>query len=501
MSAYVSAFELFSIGVGPSSSHTVGPMRAARDFAARLTTAGIIQDTARVTCTLFGSLGATGLGHGTPDAVVAGLRGDEPETVDPCRVRSAWTGWPEGGRLTIDGGHEVDFAKDDIAFAPRTRLPGHPNALTLTAFDAGGASLAEETYYSVGGGFIRREGDAAAAASRSYPFDFDSAAELLAQCDEHGLTIAEAARCNEQELRSEEQVAAGLDAIWDAMSACVEAGLRADGMLPGILKVKRRASAIREQLESVHADGGRELPGEWLGAFALAVNEENAAGGRVVTAPTNGAAGIVPAVAMYWWRFLADSGLGVGNAVTPHGELVGSALLGFGRGDAASAVAADSTSLDDEAVAEANRRRGIRRYLLTATAFGSLFKANASISGAEGGCQAEVGSACAMAAAGLTAVMGGTNRQIENAAEIAMEHHLGLTCDPVAGLVQIPCIERNAIAAATAVTAARLALRGDGSHYVPLDTVVETMRQTGIDMSTKYKETSEGGLAVNVVEC
>ena len=300
---------------------------------------------------------------------------------------------------------------------------------------------------------------------------------------------------NETALRSEAEVAAGLDRIWDAMAGCVTAGLHADGVLPGMLKVKRRASVIRAQLEDTTAAGGRELPGEWLGAFALAVNEENAAGGRVVTAPTNGAAGILPAVAMYWWRFLADSGLGAGNAVTPHGELGGSALFGFGTaGDVADAG-------DDDAVAEANRRRGIRRFLLTATALGSLFKANASISGAEGGCQAEVGSACAMAAGGLTAVMGGTNRQIENAAEIAMEHHLGLTCDPVGGLVQIPCIERNAIAASTAVTAARLALRGDGSHFVSLDAVVETMRQTGIDMSHKYKETSEGGLAVNVIEC
>ncbi|QAY60328.1 L-serine ammonia-lyase [Microbacterium protaetiae] len=495
MSAYVSAFELFSIGVGPSSSHTVGPMRAARDFAARLTAADI--HPARVTCTLFGSLGATGLGHGTPDAVVAGLRGDEPETVDPAAVRGAWTAWPEGARLRVDGVHEVAFAKDDVVFAPRTRLPGHPNALTLTALGSDGTPLAEQTYYSVGGGFIRREGDLAAAASRPFPYSFDSAAELLALADEHHLTIAEVARANEQALRDEVDVAASLDAIWDAMAGSVEAGLHTDGVLPGVLKVKRRASDIRAQLEAAQADGGRELPGEWLGAFALAVNEENAAGGRVVTAPTNGAAGIVPAVGMYWWRFLADSGLGVAGAVTPHGELAGSALLGFGEeeGDAA------ARTLDDAGIAEANRRRGIRRYLLTATALGSLFKANASISGAEGGCQAEVGSACAMAAAGLTAVMGGTNRQIENAAEIAMEHHLGLTCDPVAGLVQIPCIERNAIAAATAVTAARLALRGDGSHYVPLDTVVETMRQTGIDMSTKYKETSEGGLAVNVVEC
>ncbi|WP_308491817.1 L-serine ammonia-lyase, iron-sulfur-dependent, subunit alpha [Microbacterium terrisoli] len=496
MSAYVSAFELFSIGVGPSSSHTVGPMRAARDFAARLREAGALPRVARVACTLFGSLGATGLGHGTPDAVVAGLRGEAPETVDPASVRAAWVDWSDGAMLTVDGSHPVPFAKADIAFAARTRLPAHPNAMTLTAYDEDAATVAEETYYSIGGGFIRREGEPTAVSKHPYPLAFDTAAELLALCDEQGLTIAEAARRNEESLRGEQEVAAALDAIWDAMASCVEGGLSAEGVLPGVLKVKRRASTIRAQLEESEADRGRELPGEWLGAFALAVNEENASGGRVVTAPTNGAAGIVPAVAMYWWRFLADSGLSVGNAVTPHGELVGSALLDVdGRAQDAETAAAD------DAVAEANRRRGIRRYLLTATALGSLFKANASISGAEGGCQAEVGSACAMAAGGLTAVMGGTNRQIENAAEIAMEHHLGLTCDPVAGLVQIPCIERNAIAASTAVTAARLALRGDGSHYVPLDTVVETMRQTGIDMSTKYKETSEGGLAVNVIEC
>ncbi|MEU1971299.1 L-serine ammonia-lyase, iron-sulfur-dependent, subunit alpha [Microbacterium sp. NPDC019599] len=508
MSAYVSAFELFSIGVGPSSSHTVGPMRAARDFAARLRADGSLDAAARIACTLFGSLGATGIGHGTPDAVVAGLQGEDPATVDPDAVRSAWTAWPEGRELRLGGTHSIPFAKADIVFAPRTRLPGHPNAMTLAALDAGGAVLAEDTYYSIGGGFIRREGDPSTAsgqgriAAHAFPLAFDSADELLALCDERGITIAEAARLNEEALRTEAEVAAGLDAIWDAMRACVEAGLRADGELPGMLRVKRRAGSIRRQLEDAEATGHRELPGEWLGAFALAVNEENASGGRVVTAPTNGAAGILPAVAMYWWRYLADSGLGSGNAVTPYGELVGSALLGFAARQQLGPVIADPASeWDDHAIAEANRRRGIRRFLLTATALGSLFKANASISGAEGGCQAEVGSACAMAAGGLTAVMGGTNRQIENAAEIAMEHHLGLTCDPVGGLVQIPCIERNAIAASTAVTAARLALRGDGSHYVSLDAVVETMRQTGIDMSHKYKETSEGGLAVNVIEC
>lgn len=497
MTAYVSAFDLFSIGVGPSSSHTVGPMRAALDFARQLTASGELDRVSRVECTLYGSLGATGIGHGTPDAVVAGLRGLAPETCDPADVRAAWSAYPEGEPLQIDGTRAVPFRKDDIVFAPRTRLPGHPNAMTLIARDADGTTLFEQTYYSIGGGFIRREGEKAHLATGTFPHPYADAASLLAVCDDLGLSIAEVARRNETALRSEEEVAAGLDAIWDAMAGCVDAGLHTDGILPGMLQVKRRAGTIRAQLEAVEADGHRELPGEWLGAFALAVNEENAAGGRVVTAPTNGAAGILPAVAMYWWRFLADSGLGAGNAVTPYGELVGSALLGF-DGTPPSPPALDG---EDAEIAEANRRRGIRRFLLTATALGSLFKANASISGAEGGCQAEVGSACAMAAGGLTAVMGGTNRQIENAAEIAMEHHLGLTCDPIGGLVQIPCIERNAIAASTAVTAARLALRGDGSHYVSLDAVVETMRQTGLDMSTKYKETSEGGLAVNVIEC
>ena len=501
MSAYVSAFDLFSIGVGPSSSHTVGPLRAARDFARRV---GDLPGLFRVECALYGSLGATGIGHGTPDAVVAGLQGFAAETVDPARVRGAWTDWVDGAHLLLDGRIPIPFSRSDISLAPRTRLPGHPNAMTLVARDAAGAVLREDTYYSIGGGFIRREGEGAAVAAASFPLPYATAAQLLDVCDTYGLTIAEVARRNEEALRPEADVAAGLDAIWDAMAACVDAGLHADGVLPGMLKVKRRAGAIRAQLESVEATG-RELPGEWLGAFALAVNEENAAGGRVVTAPTNGAAGILPAVAMYWWRFLADAGIGAENAVTPYGELVGSALLGLHGpegGESGDAVhRAEGVVATAQELAEANRRRGIRRFLLTATALGSLFKANASISGAEGGCQAEVGSACAMAAGGLTAVMGGTNRQIENAAEIAMEHHLGLTCDPVGGLVQIPCIERNAIAASTAVTAARLALRGDGTHYVPLDAVVETMRQTGIDMSTKYKETSEGGLAVNVVEC
>ena len=454
VTAYVSAFELFSIGVGPSSSHTVGPMRAAHDFAERLAAEGTLERVAHVNCMLYGSLGATGIGHGTPDAIVVGLQDMQPETVDPATVREAWGGWKEGASLVLAGRHPIAFAKSDIQFAPFTRLPEHPNAMTLTAVDAGGATVAEETYFSVGGGFIKRQGESARASEGDYPYLFGSADQLLALCAEHDVSIAGLARLNEESRRTKSEVDAGLDAIWQAMNGCIEAGLHADGMLPGILQVRRRASMIRGQLEA--GVGQSALPGDWLGAYALAVNEENASGGRVVTAPTNGAAGILPAVLKYWVDFVHEGG---------------------------------------------DPLPGTRAFLLTATALGSLFKANASISGAEGGCQAEVGSACAMAAGGLTAVMHGTPQQVENAAEIAMEHHLGLTCDPVGGLVQIPCIERNAIAASTAVTAARLAMRGDGSHYVSLDTVVETMRQTGIDMSTKYKETSEGGLAVNVVEC
>jgi L-serine dehydratase len=450
MTAYVSAFELFSVGVGPSSSHTVGPMRAALDFATRAVDAR----PARITCDLYGSLGATGLGHGTPDAIVAGLQGHAPETVDPADVRAVWSDWVDGSPLLLGGLWPVTFARGDVQLQPRVRLPGHPNALTLTALDAGGRVLAQETYFSIGGGFIRRDGEPRGSAVE-YPMAYGTAVSLLALCSLEGLTIADVARRNEESRRSPAEVDAALDAIWRAMDDCITAGLHATGTLPGALGVRRRAGAIREQLES-DARTGPVLPGEWLATFALAVNEENASGGRVVTAPTNGAAGILPAVARYWASFVCP--------------------------------------VDDPAP-------GMREFLLTATALGSLFKANASISGAEGGCQAEVGSACAMAAGGLTAVMGGTPEQVENAAEIAIEHHLGLTCDPVGGLVQIPCIERNAIAASTAVTAARLALRGDGSHYVSLDTVVETMRQTGADMSTKYKETSEGGLAVNVVEC
>lgn len=463
MTAYVSAFDLFSIGIGPSSSHTVGPMRAARNFAERLVEAGILDDVSRVSCTLFGSLGSTGVGHGTPGAIIAGLSGKTPEDCLPEEVRGAWTGLKENPVLKLAGTHDVGCVETDIEFAPRTRLPGHPNALTLTAWGASSASapdgevLATETYFSIGGGFIRREGENATAAEKVIPaLPFATAEELLATCCDNNLTIDEVALRNETATHTEAEICERLDAIWAAMASCVDEGLNSPGILPGGLKVKRRATELREHLVAADAaiENRRDTTIEWLHAFALAVNEENAAGGRVVTAPTNGAAGIVPAVAHYYLRFIPGANV-----------------------------------------------EGIRRYLLTATAIGSLFKANASISGAEAGCQGEVGPACAMAAGGLCAVLGGTPQQVENAAEIAMEHHLGLTCDPVGGLVQIPCIERNAIASSTAVSAARLALHGDGTHIVSLDAVIETMRQTGLDMSTKYKETSEGGLAVNVVEC
>ncbi|TFC90938.1 MULTISPECIES: L-serine ammonia-lyase [Cryobacterium] len=457
MTAYVSALDLFSIGIGPSSSHTVGPMRAALTFADHLRDGGRLSDVARISCSLYGSLGSTGLGHGTPDAVLAGLAGLRPETCDPDAVRSAWSGLADDAVLLLGGSHPIPVRKDDVAFEARTRLPGHPNALTLTAWGHDGLPLLEETWYSIGGGFIRRDGDPIGPGRCApQPRQYSSSAELLALCDLDDVAICDIARANEEAIHGAAALDAGLDAIWDAMHVCVEAGLAATGTLPGGLRVKRRAAAIRMQLEEYDRLPLRErdTSTEWLHAFALAVNEENAAGGRVVTAPTNGAAGIIPAVGHYYLRFVPGA-------------------------DAA----------------------GIRRYLLTAVAIGSLVKANASISGAEGGCQAEVGSACAMAAGALCAVLGGTPRQVENAAEIAMEHHLGLTCDPVGGLVQVPCIERNAIASSTAVSAARLALHGDGTHLVSLDAVIETMRQTGLDMSTKYKETSEGGLAVNVIEC
>lgn len=457
MASFVSALEMFSIGIGPSSSHTVGPMRAAGAFIGILQRHGILDEVDHVGCTLYGSLGATGMGHGTPDAIVAGLEGLEPETCRPDAVRGRWARLQTQPVVRLAGGRARSMSQADIAFEPRTRLPEHPNALTLRAWVGDDPLPAvERTWYSVGGGFIREAGSPQRPPIR-VPHPFDSGAALLAACRTAGLGVAELVRENEVAVRGAAAVDAGLDAIWDAMAGCVDAGLDAEpGELPGGLRVRRRAPGLRAALDAVDRGPGprRDTSAEWLHAFALAVNEENAAGGRVVTAPTNGAAGIVPAVLRYAGRWVPGTD-----------------------------------------------RAAIRRALLAAAAIGSIVQARASISGAEGGCQAEVGSACAMAAAGLCELLDGTPEQLENAAEIALEHHLGLTCDPVAGLVQVPCIERNAIAASTAVAAARLALHGDGTHVVSLDTVIETMRQTGADMQTKYKETSLGGLAVNVVEC
>jgi L-serine dehydratase len=455
---YFSALDLFSIGIGPSSSHTVGPMRAALLFVGHLAATGRLPDVTRISCSLYGSLGATGLGHGTPDAILAGLAGLRPETCDPRDVRAAWSSLADGATLTLAGSHQIPINKDDVSFEPRTHLAGHPNALTLLAWGRTDAfPLFEETYYSIGGGFIRRDGDLLQAPPAvPPPMTYSSSAELLALCDTRGLDICDIARANEESIHGPGKLDAGLDAVWDAMHGCVQAGLHAYGPLPGGLGVQRRACAVRQHLEKQDRlpERGRDTATEWLHAFALAVSEENAAGGRVVTAPTNGAAGFIPAVGHYYLRFVPGANVA-----------------------------------------------GIRRYLLTAAAIGSLVKANASISGAEGGCQAEVGTACAMASGALCAALGGTPHQVENAAEIAMEHHLGLTCDPVGGLVQVPCIERNAIASSTAVSAARLALHGDGIHLVSFDAAMETMRQTGRDMLTEYKETSEGGLAVNVTVC
>ena len=433
--------ELFSIGIGPSSSHTVGPMRAAKAFVEAL--GPELTRVERVRVRLYGSLGATGIGHGTPGAIVAGLAGHDPETCDPALLPATWDGLGDGAVVLLAGVHPVVLAQRDIELAPLTRLERHTNGMRFTAVDAAGEEISTLTFYSIGGGFIEGD-DVVAHPDVELPFTYSSADGLLALCRERGLSIAEVALANEEALGTRQEALDGIDAIWAAMRGCIDGGMAAEGALPGPLGVRRRASALRRHLVE------RDVPldsEEWLHAYALAVNEQNAAGARVVTAPTNGAAGIVPAVLMH---------LGV------------------------------------QQVAE---------YFLTATAVGSLIAANASISGAEAGCQGEVGAACAMAAAGATAVLGGTPEQIENAAEIALEHNLGLTCDPVGGLVQVPCIERNAVGASRAMTATRMALYGDGHHVVSLDTVIETMRQTGVDMSSKYKETSLGGLAVNVVEC
>jgi L-serine dehydratase len=460
----VSAFDLFKIGIGPSSSHTVGPMRAARLFALRLQHSGLLAEVARVRAELYGSLGATGKGHGSDKAVLLGLEGDEPATVDidaiPARVASI----RDERRLRLLGTHVVGFdEKDDLLFYRMRTLPFHANGMRFVAFDPAGGERLSKIYYSVGGGFVvsddvAADGDAQkriAPDTTILPHPFHTGEELLALTEREGASIAQIVRANERHWRSDREIDAGLLEIWRVMQACVTRGCAVDGELPGPFRVKRRAAALYRKLSS-NSNAARDPLAvlDWVNLWALAVNEENAAGGRVVTAPTNGAAGIIPAVLHYYARFVPGA---------------------------------------DEA--------GVIDFLLTAVAIGILYKENASISGAEVGCQGEVGVACSMAAAALAAVLGGSAKQVENAAEIGMEHHLGLTCDPVGGLVQIPCIERNAIAAVKAINAARMALAGDGTHYVSLDQVIKTMRETGADMKTKYKETARGGLAVNVVEC
>ncbi|QRP44456.1 L-serine ammonia-lyase [Amycolatopsis sp. FDAARGOS 1241] len=454
----ISVFDLFSIGIGPSSSHTVGPMRAARTFVDGLADDGVLDRVTRVQAELFGSLGATGFGHGSDKAVLLGLSGERPESVDtdtvPARVSEIRT----SGRLLLGGAREIAFDEDtDLTMHRRTSLPAHPNGMVFRAF-AGAAEVRSRTYYSVGGGFVRDESYETDAVfvedATPVPYPFRTGADLLAHCASTELSVSEIMLANELSWRSESEVRAGLLEIWAVMASCVEAGIHHEGVLPGGLKVPRRAKALHDKLI---AEDGADDPlyaMDWVSLYALAVNEENAAGGRVVTAPTNGAAGIIPAVLHYYQRFIR------------------------GASDA-----------------------GIVTFLLTAGAIGSILKQTGSISGAEVGCQGEVGSASAMAAAGLTEVLGGSPAQVENAAEIGVEHHLGLTCDPVGGLVQIPCIERNAVGASKAIHAARMAMRGDGSHVVTLDKAIKTMRETGADMSVKYKETARGGLAVNVIEC
>ncbi|MFE7979734.1 L-serine ammonia-lyase [Streptomyces shenzhenensis] len=453
----ISVFDLFSIGIGPSSSHTVGPMRAAGMFARRLRNEGLLGTVASVRAELYGSLGATGHGHGTPKAVLLGLEGAAPRTVDAEGADQRVADIRESGRLLLLGEHEIVFDADaDMVLHRRKALPYHPNGMTLWAYDAGGTEVLSKTYYSVGGGFVVDEDAVGADRIKlddtvlKYPFRTGD--ELLRLSRETGLSISSLMLENERAWRTEEEIRAGLLEIWRVMRECVARGLSREGILPGGLKVRRRAAVSARQLRAEGDPLAHAM--EWLTLYAMAVNEENAAGGRVVTAPTNGAAGIIPAVLHYYLDFVPGA--------------------------------------DED---------GVVRFLLAAGAIGMLFKENASISGAEVGCQGEVGSACSMAAGALAEVLGGSPEQVENAAEIGMEHNLGLTCDPVGGLVQIPCIERNGMAAVKAVTAARMSMRGDGSHKVSLDKVIKTMRDTGADMSVKYKETARGGLAVNIIEC
>jgi L-serine dehydratase len=459
----ISVFDLFSIGIGPSSSHTVGPMRAAGIFAHRLKNEGLLAHTTAVRAELFGSLGATGHGHGTPKAVLLGLAGHSPRTVNVETADDEVAAVHTSGRLNILGAHEIDFDPDtQLVLHRRRSLPYHANGMTLFAYDEAGGVLLEKTYYSVGGGFVVDEDavgeDRIKLDDTVLRYPFRTGDELLRQSQDTGLSISALMLENEKAWRSEAEIRAGLLDIWQVMQACVSRGMSREGILPGGLKVRRRAAQSARQLRAEGDPATHAM--EWVTLYAMAVNEENAAGGRVVTAPTNGAAGIIPAVLHYYLNFVAPKGGPVEE-----------------------------------------QEDAIVRFLLAAGAIGMLFKENASISGAEVGCQGEVGSACSMAAGGLAEVLGGSCEQVENAAEIGMEHNLGLTCDPVGGLVQIPCIERNGMAAVKAVTAARMAMRGDGRHHVSLDKVIKTMKETGADMKIKYKETARGGLAVNVIEC
>ena len=465
---FLSVFDVFKIGVGPSSSHTMGPMTAANRFLDL-----ILSDSwprphgahvASLKVSLHGSLAYTGIGHGTGRAVIIGLTGEAPDSIDPDQMDAIIEEVEKTGKVQPPGHPAYTFQpKDDLVFDKKTPLPGHANGMRFSALDRDGRVLLTTVYYSIGGGFVVTDTELAAmqaakksSGGRKVPYPFSSAKEMLDMAASSGLTIAQMKRANEETAIDRETLDTGLDRIWDAMSGCIDRGLKQEGRLPGGLNVRRRARSIHDKLQEEWRSNRLNplLANDWLSVYAMAVNEENAAGGRVVTAPTNGAAGVIPATIRYYLHFHPDA--------------------------------------DQE---------GVRDYLLTAAAVGGIIKHNASISGAEVGCQGEVGSASAMAAAGLAAVMGGSPEQIENAAEIALEHHLGMTCDPVAGLVQVPCIERNALGAVKAVTAASLALKGDGQHFVPLDAAIETMRQTGNDMNEKYKETSLGGLAVNVVEC
>jgi L-serine dehydratase len=456
----ISVFDLFKIGIGPSSSHTVGPMRAARLFAMGLQKNGLLPQTATLQVELFGSLGATGKGHGSDKAVILGLEGDEPDKVLIEQIEPRLAAIRQQKQLALLATHPIPFVEKQHLLFRKTSLPYHPNGMKFTAFDPVQQALESRTYYSVGGGFVVDESvtghERVQPDTTPIPYDFHSGEALLTLCQQQQLTISQVMLENEKVLRSEATIRHGLLQIWGVMQECVRRGCHAKGVLPGGMQVRRRAADLYQKLVA-HPEANLQDPLnviDWVNLYAIAVNEENAWGGRVVTAPTNGAAGIIPAVLHYYARFVPGAN-------------------------------------DD----------GIVRFLLTAAAMGVLYKKNASISGADVGCQGEVGVACSMAAAALAEVRGGTPAQVENAAEMGMEHNLGLTCDPVGGLVQIPCIERNAMGAIKAINAARIALRGDGKHYVSLDKVIKTMRETGADMKTKYKETARGGLAVNVIEC